>query len=126
MAEADIRPANAFEGFGCFNDRSGYGGRAIGPKLVKTLHLKDAARRKNSSRAFLSTTTGKVFKGDHTFWATKHIRDNHQKLYAAQYGIMNEIGEIVGTIFTSSASLRDTAVARLMSKVTLRFAVVFC
>ena len=121
MAEGDIQCANHFEAFGSFKDRKGYCGRVIGPKLVKSLHVKDCERRKASCRAFLSTTTGDVFKADHTHWGTKYIRDNHQRLFTAQYGIMNEIGEIVGTVFTQTKSLRDPAVARLMSKVLLRY-----
>ena len=105
--------------FGDFSSRHGYGGRVLSGPMLKGLWMADAKRRTPLSYAFLSTVTGKVLKLDHTFWSTKHVREAGHQLFEAQLGIANEIGQIVGTVFTPSKSLNDVEV--LFRKIKLRY-----
>ena len=93
--------------FGAFDDRSGHAGRLVGTQLIKTLWLEDALRREECARAYMSQITGDVWKIDHTFYSTKHVRENSQTLSTAQFGIMNEIGQVVKHIPRPSSRSRS-------------------
>ena len=106
--------------FSKLTERSGYCGRLLGRKFLKSLYLDDARRRRKVNYTFLSTTVGKVLSGDHTFWATKHVRENQQTLFTAQYNVAVETGEIAGSIFTQTKSLDEPAATLMLNRIQSR------
>lgn len=111
----------AFSPFGEFGDRDGYAGRYVGEKLLKTLWLEDAERREPLALAYMSQITGDIWKIDHTFWSTKHVREDARMIATAQFGIVNEFGQVVSTIFTKTKGLLDPAAEAAITSSKLRY-----
>ena len=77
--------------FGNFGD---HGERAPSLSKIRKCYLADCERRRETMLKYISSLKGEGLCSDHTFWAAKHVRVEHKKLYSALFAIMNEYGQV--------------------------------
>ena len=93
----------------------------VGEKLLKTLWRDDHLRRKEDTLAFLSTFYSNVLKWDHTFWSTKHVREQgFSTLFAAQFGVAGGDGSILGSAFTRTKGMEEPSVRSVFDSILER------